>query len=452
MTTYVGFDRTQPFLLPPDLKDWLPEDDFAHFVVAAVERVRLGVFGVNAQAGGKPQYHPRLMLALLIYSYANGIFSSRRIERASYRDIGVRFVAANTHPDHDTIATFRRANKAAFEAAFLEVLLLARASGLLRLGTVSIDGTKIDANASKIRSVRYDRAQRLRTKLAADIAELTAKAEVADGGAEDPQALPAQIARRAALKEKLDAACARLEVEAKAEADAERPQYKKNKAAYEAKKGRRGRPPKPPDEAPPPTRQSNLTDPDSALMRRSDAHEYRQAYNAQAVVCAEGRQLILATNLVATPADAPSFAATILAMEKAVGLPQVVLADAGYASGAAVAELEARQIEPLVAIARTQPHRPYDFRPPPEPKPERRITEPWRIAMKAKLETEDGKARYQKRKQTVEPVFGIIKSAMGFTRFHLRGLHNVAAEWPAAGLSNPKTACPWPKYTNPTGC
>jgi transposase len=435
MTTYVAFDRSQPFLLPPDLKDWLPEDDLAHFVVAAVERVRLGVFGVNAQAGGKPQYHPRLMLALLIYSYANGIFSSRRIERASYRDIGVRFVAANTHPDHDTIATFRRANKAAFEAAFLEVLLLARASGLLRLGTVSIDGTKIDANASKIRSVRYDRAQRLRTKLAADIAELTAKAEVADGGAEDPQALPAQIARRAALKEKLDAACARLEVEAKAEADAERPQYEKNKAAYEAKKGRRGRPPKPPGEAPPPTRQSNLTDPDSALMRRSDAHEYRQAYNAQAVVCAEGRQLILATNLVATPADAPSFAATILAMEKAVGLPQVVLADAGYASGAAVAELQARQIEPLVAIARTQPHRPYDFRPPPEPKPERRITEPWRIAMKAKLETEDGKARYQKRKQTVEPVFGIIKSAMGFTRFHLRGLHNVAAEWLLTALA-----------------
>jgi hypothetical protein len=224
-------------------------------------------------------------------------------------------------------------------------------------------------------------------------------------------------------------------VEAKAEADAERPQYEKNKAAYEAKKGRRGRPPKPPDEAPPPTRQSNLTDPDSALMRRSDAHEYRQAYNAQAVVCAEGRQLILATNLVATPADAPSFAATILAMEKAVGLPQVVLADAGYASGAAVAELQARQIEPLVAIARTQPHRPYDFRPPPEPKPERRITEPWRIAMKAKLETEDGKARYQKRKQTVEPVFGIIKSAMGFTRFHLRGLHNVAAEWLLTALA-----------------
>lgn len=439
MTTYVPFDRDQPFLLPPDLKDWLPEDDIAHFIVAAVERVRLGAFRTNAQAGGKPQYHPRLMLALLVYSYANGIFSSRRIERATHRDIGARFIAANTHPDHDTIAAFRRTNKAAFEAAFeaafLEVLLLARESGLLTLGTVSIDGTKIDANASKIRSVRYDRAQALREKLAADIAALTAQAEAADAADDDPQALPAEIARRETLKAKLDAACARLEAEAQAAAAAERPQYEVKQAAYEAKKGRRGRPPKPPDATPPPSRQSNLTDPDSQLMRKSKAHEYRQAYNAQAVVCAEGSQLILATNMATTPTDQPTFAATVLSMEKTIGLPTAVLADAGFASGDAVAELEARKIEPLVAIGRTQPHRPYDFRPPPEPKPERRIIEPWRIAMKAKLETEDGKARYKKRKQTVEPVFGIIKSAMGFTHFHLRGIQKVAAEWLLVALA-----------------
>ena len=235
-------------LLPPDLKAWLPEDDLAHFVVAAVERVPLGEFQVAARAGGKPQYHPRLMLALLIYSYANGIFSSRRIERATYRDIAVRFVAANLHPDHDTIAVFRRANKAAFEAAFLQVLLLARESGLLRLGTVSIDGTKIDANASKIRSVRYDRAQDLRARLAADIAALTAQAETADAEDHDPQALPAEIARREALKAKLDAACERLEAEARAEAATARPAYEAKKAAYDAKKGRHGRPPKPPDD------------------------------------------------------------------------------------------------------------------------------------------------------------------------------------------------------------
>ena len=436
MTTYAPFDRDQPFLLPPDLKDWLPEDDIAHFVVAAAERVRLGSFRTNAQAGGKPQYHPRLMLALLVYCYANGVFSSRRIERATHRDVGARFIAANTHPDHDTIATFRRTNKAAFEAAFLEVLLLARESGLLKLGTVSIDGTKIDANASKIRSVRYDRAKALRAKLAADIAELTAKAEAADSEEDDPQALPREIARREALKAKLDAACARLEAEAKAQAEAERPEYEQKKADYEARKGRRGRPPKPPDDSPPPERQTNLTDPDSQLMRKSNAHEYRQAYNAQAVVCAEGSQLILATNMATTPSDQPTFAATILAMEQTVGLPRTVLADAGFASGTAVAELEAKKIEPLVAIARTQPHRPYDFRPPPpEPKTERRIAEPWRIAMKAKLESEQGKARYRKRKETVEPVFGIIKSAMGFTRFHLRGLANVAAEWRLLALA-----------------
>ena len=170
-------------------------------------------------------------------------------------------------------------------------------------------------------------------------------------------------------------------------------------------------------------------------MRRSDAHEHRQAYNAQAVVCAEGSQLILATNLTACPSDAPSFAATILGMQHGIGLPNTVLADAGFASGDAVAALEERKIEPLVAIGRTQPHRPYDFRPPPQPKAPRRITEPWRLAMQAKLETPDAKARYARRKQTVEPVFGIIKAALGFTRFHLRGIANVAAEWNLIALA-----------------
>ncbi len=429
MANFVPFNRDQSFLLPPDLKDWLPEDDVAHFIVAAVDRVPLSAFQVPQRSGGKLQYHPRLMLALLIYCYANGTFSSRRIERATYRDIGVRFVAANLHPDHDTIAVFRRVNKAAFEAAFLQVLLLAHESGLLRLGTVSIDGTKLDANASKIRSVRYDRAKELSAKLARDIAEMTAQAEAADATDIDPQGLPRELARREALKAKLDAACARREAEARAQADAAQAAYDAKKAAYDAKKGHRGAAPVPPDPTPPDERQSNLTDPDSALMRRSARHEYRQAYNAQAVVCADGSQLVLATNLVATTADAPSFAATILGMENAIGLPKTVLADTGYASGPAVAALEAKAIEALVAVGRTQPHRPYDFRPPPEVKPPRQITEPWRIAMKAKLETEDGRKRYGKRKQTVEPVFGIIKSALGFTRFHLRGLANVASEW-----------------------
>src|ERR1700712_4670008 len=202
MPNFIPFNREQSFLLPPDLKEWLPADDVAHFIVAAVERLPLASFSVPNRSGGKPQYHPRLMLALLIYGYANGLFSSRRIERATYRDLGVRFVAANLHPDHDTIAVFRRSNKAAFEAAFVQVLLLARESGLLKLGTVSIDGTKIDANASKIRSVRYDRACELRAKLSADIALLITQAETADTDGQDPQALPAELARRETLKAK----------------------------------------------------------------------------------------------------------------------------------------------------------------------------------------------------------------------------------------------------------
>src|SRR6195952_1733895 len=247
MPNFISFNREQSFLLPPDLKEGLPADDVAHFIVAAVERLPLSSFQVPNRSGGKPQYHPRLMLALLIYGYANGLFSSRRIERATYRDLGVRFVAANLHPDHDTIAVFRRSNKAAFEAAFVQVLLLARESGLLHLGTVSIDGTKIDANASKIRSVRYDRAKQLRAKLASDIAQLIAQAEAADTEDHDPQAFPRELAGRATLKARLDAACERMQAEAIAEAEAARPAYETKKAAYDAKKGRRGRPPKPPD-------------------------------------------------------------------------------------------------------------------------------------------------------------------------------------------------------------
>lgn len=174
MSSFVPFNRDQSFLLPPDLKEWLPADDVAHFIVAAVERVSMTAFQAPDRTGGEPQYHPRLTLALLIHCNSGGTFSSRSIERATYRDLAVRFVAANLRPDHDTIAVFRRINAAAIEVAFLQVLLLPRESGLLQLGTVSIDGTKIDANASKIRSVRYDRAQDLRARLAADIAALTA--------------------------------------------------------------------------------------------------------------------------------------------------------------------------------------------------------------------------------------------------------------------------------------
>jgi transposase len=277
MSSFIPFDRSQPYLLPPDLKSWLLADDVAHFIVAAVERVPLGAFSVPMRTGGKAQYHPRLMLALLIHAYANGIFSSRRIDRATYRDIGMRFVAANLHRDHDTIATFRRGNRTAIEAAFVHMFLLARETGLVRLGTVSIDGTKINANASKYHSTSYDRAKELREKLATDIAILIECAKAADTTDTDDLALPDELASREALKAKLDEACARLEAEAREQAGTARPEYERRKAAFDAKRGRRGRPPKAPDDEPPPDRQINLTDPDGKLVRRSEAYEHRQA-------------------------------------------------------------------------------------------------------------------------------------------------------------------------------
>ena len=222
MQNFVQGDRNQPYLLPPDLREWLPEDDLAHFVVAAVERVPLSQFRGNDRGTGSAQYHPRIMLALLIYCYANGIFSSRRIERATYRDIGVRYVTANTHPDHDTVCKFRRENVAAVQESFVQVLLLAKELKLLRVGRVSVDGTKMKANASRRRSIRYDRAVALREQLRGEVKDLLAKAEQADVKSEaDPQQLPEGLARRQRLESQLDAACARLARQAKERAAAE---------------------------------------------------------------------------------------------------------------------------------------------------------------------------------------------------------------------------------------
>ena len=188
MPKFVEQDASQLYLLPPDIRDWVPEDDLAHFVLEAVERVPMHLFKVNERGTGSAQYHPRMMLALLVYCYANGVFGSRRIERATYRDLGVRYVAANCHPDHDTICAFRRENFEAVGEAFLQVLLMARELKLLKVGTVSVDGTKVGANANKRNSLRHDRADALRGQLRDEIRDLLGKAEHADAeDAPDPQ-------------------------------------------------------------------------------------------------------------------------------------------------------------------------------------------------------------------------------------------------------------------------
>ncbi len=437
MSRFVQADRNQPFLLPPDLRDWLPEDDLAHFVVEAVDRVPLNRFKVNVRGTGSEQYHPHTMLSLLIYCYANGMFSSRRIERASYRDIGVRYITANCHPDHDTICRFRRENLAAISESFVQVLLLARELKLLRVGTVSVDGTKIDANASKHRGVRYDRAQALRSQLQGEIEVLLEQAERSDAEEEvDPQRLPEELKRREDLKAKLDAACARLEAQAKARAAAERADYERKVAAREKRKGRhQGKRIKPPKDTPEDSAQSNLTDPDSRLMRKNKRSEYRQSYNAQAVVDAEGSQLVLGAQVSQCASDRNELVRTLEAIPGQLESPACVLADNGYAHGDEVTRLQDRGIEVLVATGKESRHRPHDLRPPPTGSPAKEPVAPWLREMQAKLAEPDHRARYRLRQQTVEPVFGIIKEAMGFRRFLLRGVEKVRLEWQLVTLA-----------------
>ncbi|MFH1499302.1 MAG: transposase [Verrucomicrobiota bacterium] len=320
---FKNIERNTPMLLPPDLRDWVAEDDLVHFVIAAVERLPLAGFTSNERGCGDEQYPPHLMLALLVYCYANGVFSSRRIERATYRDVAVRYLCGDTHPDHDTICAFRRNNLEAFAAAFVEVLELAREMKLLRLGSVSSDGTHIRANASKDKNVTYERAQQLRTQLRSDVDELLRQAEQSDRQDEDPQKLPAEIARREKLLGKMDEACRQLEHRAKERAEAERAEYERKVAAREQRDdSRKGPVPKPPPDTPEGHEQVNLTDADAHLMRKSKRESYTQSYNAQAVVDAGGSQLIVGQRVSTCASDANELEPDLESIPAVLGEPR----------------------------------------------------------------------------------------------------------------------------------
>jgi transposase len=415
----VNVDRDTPMLLPVDLRQWVPEDDLVHFVIEAVDSMHLPSMGINRRGTGSEQYPPRMMLALLIYCYANGIFSSRRIERATYRDIGVRYLSGDTHPDHDTICSFRRENAAVVREAFVEVLRLASEMNLLKVGVVSVDGTHIRANASKHKNVRYDRAGELERQLREDVEELLRQAENQDRQDEvDGQKLPEEIARRERLREKMLQARRRLERRAEADRDSE------DRQEGGPKGGGTGSARKP--EA---HKQINLTDSDSCLMRKSKYSSYQQVYNAQAVVDADGSQLVLGTDVVQTPSDANQLEPALASVPETIGAVETVLADGGYVNAEACERIEKRGIEAYVAISDEEQNiRRYDYRPPKERKP-KTVKKPQLVKMREKLQTEDGRRIYAKRAQTVEPVFGIIKAPMGFRQFLLRGLEKVRIEW-----------------------
>jgi transposase len=431
---FKNIDRQTPMLLPPDLRDWVGEDDLVHFIIEAVERLPLSAFAVNEKGCGDEQFPPHMMLALIIYCYANGLFGSRRIERATYRDVAVRYLCAGHHPDHDTICDFRRRNFEAVARAFVEVLELAREMKLLRLGCVSLDGTHLRASASKDKNVTYERAGQLREQLRLDVAELLAQAEKADREDQDPQKLPEEIARREKLLEKMERARAQLEARAKARAQAERADYERKVAARAGREGSsKGPEPKPPKETPEPDEQINLTDPDAHLMRKSKRESYTQSYNAQAVVDAEGSQLIVGQRVSTCASDVGEMEADLASIPESLGAPGAALADCGYADKEVIERLgrERPELDLYVSVHREDAHseRRYDWRPLDKIKAPKTITDPVLVAMADKLKTPEGKARYRRRACSVEPVFGIIKAALGFRQFLLRGLHKVSGEW-----------------------
>lgn len=434
-------------LLPPDLRQWVADDDMVHFVIEAVSCMKLPSLKVNRRGTGSRQYPPGTMLMLLIYCYAHGIFSSRRIERATYRDVAVRYLMADTHPDHDTIAKFRRENFDAVAEAFVAVLQLAKQMGVLRVGTVSVDGTHISASASKDRNVRYDRAKQLDEQLRQDVEQLLQRAEQTDADEQsddgDGHTLPERIARREKLRARMQQAQRELERQAKARAEAEREAYERKLAERQERKTQgktvKGCDPRPPRDTPEDKDQVNLTDADSRLMRKSRRSSYKQAYNAQAAVDADGSMLILANHVTNSASDAHQLIPAIEGVEAlSLGPVNTILADTGYAHSDSIDQLQEQGKDVYVPPTRGENdgRRRYDYRPPPkESKPPRTLKNPTLVAMREKLGTDAGRAKYRQRQQTVEPVFGIIKNVLGFERFSLRGEQKVSGEWSLISLA-----------------
>jgi transposase len=434
MSNFRPIDRDTGFLLPPSVDEWLPEKHLARFVVEVIDSLDLRAMSGAYRGSGSASYHPALLLGLLIYGYATGVFSSRKLERASYDSVAFRFVAANAHPDHDTIAAFRRRFLKEIEGLFVQVLLLAREMGLLKLGTVGLDGTKLHANASRHSALSYEHAGKLEAQLQAEVSALMARAEAADqADVPDGMSIPDELARRETRLQKLAAARAKIAARAQERFVQEQAEYEAKMAARQAKStatGKKpgGKPPAPPQAGPRPTDQINLTDEDSRIMPVAGGG-FEQCYNAQAAVAA-GSLLVVATNVVQAANDKQQLAPMVgkLAdLPAELGQVETLLADNGYFSAANVTACEQAGIVPLIAMGR-QPHHPSLTErfaaAPPEPQNPTPVA-----AMAHRLKTPDGKKLYALRKHVPEPVFGIIKSALGFRQFLLRGLDHVRGEW-----------------------
>ena len=419
-------DRDTEYLFPPSVQEWLPEDHLARFVVEIVDGLNLERLNASFRGSGSEAFPPSMMVALLFYGYATGVFSSRKLERSTYDSVAFRYIAANTHPDHDTIASFRRRFLDELGPAFAQILQIAHSMKVWKLGTISLDGTKMKANANKHKALSYGYAERLEAQLREEVARLLLLAEQADQNEKpDGMDIPAELARRETRLAAIAKAKAEIEHRARERYEQEQSAYKASLAKQEKKQTGK-KPPK----APGPNKrdQVNLTDKESRIMP-SSGKSFVQAYNAQAAVDTES--LLIVTSHISQKAnDVRELKPTLDQLEQlpdCLGKTKNLLADAGYFSKANVIECGKRKITPYIASGREGHNKSLEERfklPPRLPD----TTDPV-VVMKHRLKTTEGKRLYAKRKSTIEPVFGIIKQALGFRQFLLRGLDSAEKEW-----------------------
>ena len=434
MSRFRPIKRDMNYLFPPSMSDWLPEHHLARFVVEIVEQLDLKAMERAYGTSGSAPFHPALLLSILIYGYATGVFSSRKLENATYDSVAFRFVAANEHPDHDTLNTFRKRFLKEVEGLMVQVLLIARTMGVLNLGNIALDGSKFKANASKHSAMSYGYIKKLEEQLKDEVKKLMELAEAADNEKiPDGMNLPEEIARREDRLKAIATAKAKIEERAKERHEQEQAEYEAKLAKREAKskesgKAPRGKSPVPPVEGAQDKDQINLTDEESRIMKVSDGG-FDQCYNAQVAVDMD-TMLIVTTNTVQACNDKQQvepILEQLKALPVELGKPDNLVADTGYFSEANVNICGEEQITPLIAVSREEHH----------PGPMVRFTEPPPLKedatevekMRHSLLTIAGRAIYAKRKCTVEPVFGIIKAILGFRQFLLRGLESVKGEF-----------------------
>ena len=437
MAKFITVNRMEQFLFPPSVDDWLPDGHLARFVVEVVGSLDLSSITSKYSGRGSDAHHPSTLIALLIYGYATGVLSSRRIEQATYDSVAFRFIAANTHPDHSSLANFRKNYRHEFESIFMQVLLVAKEMKLLKLGNVSLDGSKIKANASKHKALSYGHILTLEEQLDAEIKKLLQQAATTDNKPYDDMNIPAEIARRETLLSEIAAAKAKIEERAKLRDDQAKQNHEAKVAKREerkAQKKRVGKEPQPPETGAKDSDQVSLTDDESRIMKTSGGG-FIQGYNAQAAVDTE-TMLIVSTGVTQDCNDKKQVVPMLKklnALPGELGKIDNLLADTGYFSASNVECCREHNIAPLIAMNREQHNLALDKRFAPDmPEPD---TDSALEKMAWRLKTKAGRALYAARKSTVEPVFGIIKNVMGFRQFSMRGLEKVTGEWTLVAIA-----------------